>query len=197
MKKSFLCLGVIIITIFSTVCSAESVKAKKVEKPQPQIDLMPYLEFAQEWTSHKYNGEKLPKIKIEKHDLVQVFAYGDLEYAQAESKGIALPVVNAIYLVDNKTIYISDSIDLKDPKLEITLVHEIVHYLQDISGYTKSLDGHLACTESEAYDVQVLWQTIRKVDTESIPYAYQHSLVAAMRCMGSNKSVFSKSSDQP
>lgn len=160
---------------------------------QKNIDLKKYVDFALEWTSYKYNGEALPKVKIERHALVQIFAYGDFEYAQAESKGIVLPTVNAIYLVDNKTIYISDKLDMNDPKSEITLVHEIVHYLQDINGYTKSLGSHLSCTESEAYDVQMLWQHIRQVDVESIRFVYQQSLLAATKCMGSKSSVFGRS----
>lgn len=155
-------------------------------------DLNRYIDFIVEWTSHKYNGEPLPKIKTIQHELVQIFAYGDFEYAQAEGKGIKLPNVNAIYDKDRKTIYISDRLDMNDPMTEVTFVHEMVHYLQDINGYTDSLNGRLACTESEAYDVQMVWQKIYNVDVESIQYTYQHSLIAAVRCMGSKTSAFPK-----
>lgn len=156
----------------------------------PHSDLIRYIDFILEWTSYEYNGEPLPKIEITRHELVQIFAHGDFEYAQAEFKGIELPTVNAVYDAKRKTMYISDRLDLSDPLTEVTLVHELVHYLQDINGYTASLDGHLACTESEAYDVQMLWQTFNQVDVENIPFVYQQSLVAAMRCMGSKSSAF-------
>lgn len=168
--------------------------AAKSAKQTP--DLMKYIDFILEWTSYKYNGEPLPEIKLTRHELVQIFAHGDFEYAQAEAKGIELPTVNATYDVKRKTIYISDRLDMSDPKTEITLVHELVHYLQDINGYTSSLDGHLECTESEAYDVQMLWQTIHQVDVESIKYVYHQSLISAMRCMGSKSSAFPKYSPE-
>jgi hypothetical protein len=62
--------------------------------------------------------------------------------------------------------------------------------LQDINGYTQSLGEFLICTESEAYDVQMLWQKIKKIDEESIPFVYQQSLLAATRCMGNKYSSF-------
>lgn len=181
MIKTLACL--LVIGVLASTSSAKETTA---------VNLKPYLDFALEWTSYKYNGEALPKIKIERHELVQVFAYGDFEYAQAESKGIALATVNAVYLRDNKTIYISDKFDINDPKTQVTIVHEMVHYLQDITGYTESVAGHLACTESEAYDVQMLWQKINNIDVESIPFVYQQSLLAATRCMGSKSSAFGK-----
>jgi len=155
-----------------------------------KMDLKPYVDFALEWTSYSYHGEPLPKIKLERHQLVQIFAYGDYEYAQAESKGVELPTVYAIYLADEKTIYISDQLPLNDKKIDVTLAHEMVHYLQDINGYTRSLNGHTVCSESEAYDVQMLWQKIKNVDPESIQYVYQRSTLAAIECMGSKGSAF-------
>lgn len=156
----------------------------------PKIDLNKYIAFAVQWTLYKYNGEPLPKIRFFKQDLVQVIAYGEIEYSKAEAKGTKLPTINAIYSADSKTMYISDQIDVNDPVFEVTLVHEIVHYLQDINGFTKSLGPYVVCTESEAYDVQMLWQIFNKVDTENIPYTYEQSLLAAMRCMGNMGRAF-------
>lgn len=191
MKKNRLLFSVLVFLLLPAVTFAQTIKLGATTPAQPTMDLMPYIEFALEWTSYSYNGEPLPKLKIEKHAFVQIFAYGDLEYAQAEYKGIKLPTVNAIYLVDSKTIFISDQIDLNDPKTQLTIIHEIVHYLQDINGYTKSLGEFLVCTESEAYEVQMLWQKLKQIDEESIPFVYQQSLLAATRCMGSKYSAFS------
>lgn len=159
-----------------------------------QIDLKPYLDFAVEWTSYKYSGQPLPKIKVAQHELVQIFAYGDYEYAQFEAKGIKPATVNAIYLPEKKTIYVSDQVDLSQPENAPTLIHEMVHYLQDITGYTQSLQGHLSCTESEAYDVQMLWQKFNGVRVEEIPRIYSQGLLAATQCRGSKSSVFSRGS---
>jgi len=106
-------------------------------------------------------------------------------------KAKSLKTVNAIYVPEDKTLYISDQLDINDPKNDVTFVHEMVHYVQDISGYTRSLNGHLACTESEAYDVQILWDKIHN-GADADPYAYQQSLIAATRCMGSKTSAFGK-----
>ncbi len=167
-----------------------SLLAPQVASAKPEVDFKKYVEFAVKWTLYKYNGEPLPKIKIVKQDLLQVVAYGEIEYSQAEAKGLKLSTVNAIYIVDNKTMYISDQVDVNDPAFEVTLVHEIVHYLQDINGFTKSLGVYLVCTESEAYDVQMLWQTFNKVDMENIQFAYEQSLVAAMKCLGNMGRAF-------
>jgi len=155
-------------------------------------DLKRYIDFAVEWTPYAYTGQPYPKIKLERHDIVQVYGYGELETAQAEEQGIELPVVNAVYVPEDKTIYVSDRISLNDPKIESTMVHEIVHYLQDITGYTRSLEGHIACTEADAYDVQMLWQKINNVDIDDIPFVYQQALLSATRCMGNKTSAISK-----
>ena len=105
--------------------------------------------------------------------------------AQAEQNKKKLSKVLAIYDRRNKTIYVSDDVNANDPTLEITLVHETVHYLQDINGYTESLGEYIVCTESEAYDIQVLWQIEFNVDKKSVPFAQERSLLSAMRCMGS------------
>lgn len=157
-----------------------------------QSDMLAYIKFIKEWTSYKYNGEPLPKIKIERAELVQIFAFGDYEYAQAESKGIELPTVLGLYDGDRKTIYVSDLVDPNEPMFSVTLVHELVHYLQDINGYTASLDGHLSCTESEAYDVQMLWQIQYGINVHEVPYVHQRSLIAAMKCVGNQSSAFPK-----
>lgn len=157
-----------------------------------KIDLMPFVQFAAEWTGHEYKGQPLPKIKFERHEIVQIFAYGDYEYAQAEAKGEKLAEVNAVYVPEEKTVYISNQLDLGNPKTKATLAHEMVHYLQDVSGYTKSLAGHLACTESEAYDVQMLWQKMNHVDVENLPFVHQQSMLSAMKCMGDQSADFKK-----
>lgn len=156
-------------------------------------DLKRYIDFAVEWTPYSYHDEALPKIQVEKHAIVQILAHGDLETAQAEAKGETLPSVNAIYVPEDKKIYVSDHVSLANPKIEVTLVHEIVHYLQDITGYTRSLNGHIACTESEAYDVQMLWQKINNVDVDDIPFVYQQALIASTKCMGNKASAISSS----
>ncbi|MBY0384105.1 hypothetical protein K2X05_03010 [bacterium] len=167
-------------------------KTKKESSNSNQISLQQYIDFILEWTSYKYNGEALPKIKIEKHSLVQVFFYGDYVYAQAESKGQKLNPVLAFYDLKRKTIYVSDQIQNDPKRMEVALVHEMVHYLQDINGYTVSLGEHTVCTESEAYDVQMLWQIEKNIFKEEVPFVQERSLFSAMQCMGNMSQAFSQ-----
>ncbi len=151
-----------------------------------------YIDFILEWTSYSYKGETPPLVKSTHHELVQIFAYGDFEYAQAESKDVKLPQVNAVYDQKRKTIYISDRLDPQSNDFKLALIHELVHYLQDINGYTASLNGFLICTESEAYDIQMLYQRIYEINVDSIPLVHQQGLLAATRCMGNKSSAFPK-----
>jgi hypothetical protein len=148
------------------------------------VDFKKYIDFAVAWSNYSYAGQPLPTIKFEKASMVEIYAYGEHTVAQAEHNHKKLPKVLAIYDRNKKTIYISNEVKINDPVLEITLVHETVHYLQDINGYTESLGEHLICTESEAYDIQLLWQLEYNVDEKSIPFVQERSLYSAMKCMG-------------
>lgn len=166
------------------------------EKTQETANLSPkpmktYIDFILEWTSYKYNGEALPQIKVKRHNILQVYAYGEYVYAQAEAKGQKLDTALAFYDIKTKTIYVSDQIQNKSDRLEVSLVHELVHYLQDINGYTASLNGHIECTESEAYDVQMLWQIMNHIHEEEVQYVQERSLFSAMQCMGDMSKAFS------
>ncbi len=202
--KNF-CIFLLSILLLGSFAGAEIIRLQPVtpkenQKPadaQPQ--LKPYIDFIVEWTSHKYQGEELPQIQFEDHGLVQVFAYGDLEYAQAEAQGKKLNTVSAVYDASRKTIYVSNTIKDNQQELELALVHELVHYLQEINGYTASLNGHLECTESDAYDIQMLWQIlIHKVDVKSneVRLTHERSLLAAMECMGDMSKAFSQGNSQ-
>ena len=60
---------------------------------------------------------------------------------------------------DNGTIYIDDRLqNWEDPMVRSVIVHELVHYLQDLSGkYTKSgCEEHLR-REREAYAIQRMY----------------------------------------
>jgi len=148
--------------------------------------IMTMIEFIVEWSSYEYNQEPLPKIEYMAKDLVQIYAYGDYVYAQAEFNNTKLLEVTAVYDHKTDSIYVSESIKNENSQVKVALIHELVHYLQDINGYTESLgEEHMVCSESEAYDIQILWQIINEVELGQIESFRQHSLISAMRCMGS------------
>jgi len=146
--------------------------------------LLEAVDFIEEWTSYEYSGETLPEIKYLDHDTLQVFAHGSFAYAQAERKGRKLEKANAYYDPSRKTIYVSEAIDLETRQGRPTLIHEMVHFLQDITGYTASLDGHIACTESIAYEVQMLYEAMHDYSEDKVALSYSLSNFAAMECMG-------------
>lgn len=152
---------------------------------QNPMNLQPYVDFAAEWTSYEQGDHELPEVKSIPHEWVQLYAYGDYAVAQAEFNGEVLHPVNAVYLPVEKTIFLSDRLDTSDVnQVGPALVHESVHFLQDIAGYTASLEGRLSCTESEAYDVQMLWQLEHGIQIENIQFIQERSLLEAMQCMG-------------
>jgi hypothetical protein len=65
----------------------------------------------------------------------------------------------AAWYDNNGTIYLDDRItDLMDPIVRSVIVHELVHYLQDLSGKfdERSCQDHLA-REREAYAIQRIY----------------------------------------
>lgn len=143
------------------------------------------ISFVESWTSYSYNNEVLPEVVKLNHDWLQIYYYGDYKVAQAEYMGTELPAVNAYYSRDENKIYISDHIPMNSRQMDSTLVHELVHYLQEVSGYTESIEGRLVCTESEAYDVQMLWQLENDFQTENLDLLKERALMSATMCMGS------------
>ncbi|MBI2993210.1 MAG: hypothetical protein HYY48_03425 [Gammaproteobacteria bacterium] len=57
---------------------------------------------------------------------------------------------------DRDTIYLDDRVeDLEDPVVRSVIVHELVHYLQDLSGkYDPQVCDHQLAREREAYSIQ-------------------------------------------
>lgn len=154
--------------------------------PQFQEDFLKYIEFVVRWSSYTYVGEPLPKIQLERAGLLEIYFYGEQRVIEAEQNNRKLPEIIALYDRHKKTILVSDQTNLEDPALSITLVHEAVHYLQDINGYSVSLgDENIICSETEAYDIQALWQLEQKLNTETIPYVMERALLSSMQCMGS------------
>lgn len=142
------------------------------------------LTFIEQWSGYEYDGQPLPEVVPLKDSWLQIYYYGDYEVAQAEFNGIELPKVNAYYDPADYTVYISDRIALDSEEILPTLVHELVHYMQDINGYTESVGEHLACTESEAYDIQMLWQIENDFRVDQVDQIREQSLIASMKCMG-------------
>lgn len=146
--------------------------------------LLGYIQFITEWSTYKYNNEPLPKIRTASPGMLQVYAFGDYKVAQAEYKGEKLPTINAVYDPKKNELLVSKDIDLQSEEMSgPTLVHELVHYLQDINGKTALYeDDKLVCLEGEAYDIQALWQIVNKVRADEYAAIQQQILLSFMMC---------------
>lgn len=164
-----------LIFVFCSGAEAETVSKDKLKE---------MINFIEEWSGYKYDGQPLPEVVSLKDSWLQIYYYGDYEVAQAEFHGAELPKVNAYYNPADTTIYVSDRIPLDSEEVLPTLVHELVHYMQDINGYTESVGEHLVCTESEAYDIQMLWQIENNFRADQADLIREQSFLASMKCMG-------------
>ena len=177
-----------LIFFFITVLTfrAFSFEISLSETKEPDLEIEEMIEFIEEWSSYIYNDEELPEVEFASSETVKIYSYGDYAYAQAEHNGQSLPEINAVYDRHNNKIFISESIKKDLNKVNVALIHELVHYMQDIDGYTDSLgEKYLICSESEAFDIQILWQIINEVELDHIDSYRQDSLISAMKCKGS------------
>jgi hypothetical protein len=61
-----------------------------------------------------------------------------------------------------------------------SLLHELVHFLQNINGRNETFADHPVCLEAEAYDLQEAWQTEQGVDLARKPeYGFLLTLYGA------------------
>lgn len=103
----------------------------------------------------EYNGEPLPRVERTSKEMLLIMLYGDTAVAQAEFNGTYLPPVEAIYDNETDTIFLPYETDLDDFANHHIIVHELVHYLQDINGITDECVGRL---ETPAYKLHEKWQ---------------------------------------
>jgi hypothetical protein len=146
--------------------------------------ILNYIQFITEWSNYQYNQQPLPEIRTESDDMLLIYAYGDYAVAQAEYNGKKLRPVMAIYDHKKNELLVSQSLDLNNSTQSgPTLVHELVHYLQDINGKTALYaDDKLACLEGEAYDIQALWQVVNNVRADEYQLIQQDILLSFMNC---------------
>lgn len=121
--------------------------------------------FITEYSSLAYAGQALPTVMVvTEHDL-QLRAHPPEILLQAEEDGGIKGRVSAFYDRKAKEIVLADVNSVNGP----SMVHELVHYLQDINGKDEMFADHMVCLEAEAYDLQALWQTQENVDLGSRP----------------------------
>ncbi len=118
-----------------------------------------YIQWIVENSELEYNGEPLPTVTVVSSDYIKILAYGEITVAEAEFNGVELADIVALYKHDDNTMIIPDTLDLYDWNNHYVIVHELVHYLQDINGYYE-LPEYVKCRvklEELAYELHVRW----------------------------------------
>lgn len=120
-------------------------------KAEPAEELfLEYIDWIVINTDYKYNGEPLPTIQIESQEMLNILGWGPETVAEAEFTGRELPDVLAAY---NENVLYLPANWQERPWL---VVHELVHYMQDING-AMNKDCPMA-NEPEAYLLHDQWQ---------------------------------------
>lgn len=118
-----------------------------------------YIQWIVNNSELEYNGEPLPGVQTVPQDQLKIIAYGEAVVEDAQARGAELTNVIAMYNHNEDVMIVPDSMDLNDWNNHHIIVHELVHYLQDINGYYE-LPKYVACQtglEELAYDLHVQW----------------------------------------
>jgi hypothetical protein len=111
-----------------------------------------------------YAGEALPEVtvlsdaelqRLHRLSETRVFADGTQAFAR----------VSALYDRVENRIFLADVNAIDGPGL----LHEMVHFLQNINGRDDMFRDHGVCLEAEAYDLQAIWQAEHRIDLASMP----------------------------
>lgn len=115
-----------------------------------------YLNWIVENSEFEYNNEPFPEIKLLDSEILQIYAYGGEVVARSERENFELQNILALYLYEKDTIFISNDIDLNYFRNHHIIIHELVHYLQDINGYYEKVSCQ-KLLEKDAYRIQEKW----------------------------------------
>jgi len=118
-----------------------------------------YIQWIVNNSDFEYNNEPLPTVKKIPKDWMEIYAYGDQKVAEAERNGNDLPRIYALYDEKSNEIIVPEGFDLDDFSKHHIIVHELVHYLQDINGLyeTKKAKDCIQSLEPPAYELHTKW----------------------------------------
>lgn len=117
--------------------------------------MLEYIEWIVANSDFEYNGEELPLIVKVPSKEIQVIAYGEDTIERAKNGEFTLDIIIALYNHQIDTIIVNEEFDIEKFEHHHILVHELVHYLQDINGITDKCVQNL---EPIAYELQDKWQ---------------------------------------
>jgi hypothetical protein len=134
------------------------------------------IEFITQNSTLEYAGEALPDVIVVTEGQLQLRAYSPEVLIAATKEDRPLDRVSAFYDQEANQIFLADPNSIEGP----TLIHELVHFLQNINSKNDTFADHRMCLEAEAYDLQSAWQTEQGVDLARKPdYGFLMTLYGA------------------
>ena len=137
--------------VFLLICSFFFLVACSQRALSDDQLILKYIDWIVENSELEYSGQPLPTVSTMSFEQMMRMAYTDEVY----ESGRELAPVSAIYDHHNNQIVVPDTTDIFAYINHQILVHELVHYLQDINGITDDCLGRL---EFPAYELQAKWQ---------------------------------------
>ncbi len=134
------------------------------------------IEFITQNSTLEYAGEALPDVIVVTEGQLQLRAYSPEVLIAATKEDRPLGRVSAFYDQEANQIFLADPNSIEGP----TLIHELVHFLQNINSKNDTFADHRMWLEAEAYDLQSAWQTEQGVDLARKPdYGFLMTLYGA------------------
>lgn len=134
------------------------------------------IEFITQNSTLEYAGEALPDVTVVTEGELQLRSYSPEALIAATKEDRTLDRVSAFYDQEANQIFLADPNSIEGP----TLIHELVHFLQNTNRRDDTFADHRICLEAEAYDLQSAWQTEQGVDLARKPdYGFLMTLYGA------------------
>jgi hypothetical protein len=114
--------------------------------------ILGYIEWIVQNSDFEYNNEPLPTIEVKSYNEIQLIGYGEEAIAESIEKNYELTPLIALY--KDRIIIVNENFDLNDFRYHHILVHELVHYLQEINNIN---DDCIQNLEPIAYELQTQW----------------------------------------
>lgn len=110
-------------------------------------------------SSYEYNGEPLPGVYYYSPDMLREIVYGD------RASDHAGQVIYGVYDHTSDDMLFPEGFDLTAPENQPTIVHELVHYLQDVRG-DHAMTDCLPKLELPAYKLHLAWAKEHGVESD-------------------------------
>lgn len=152
------------VTVAVALVAGRQVLADGLET-RKMLAMIADIEFITQNSSLEYAGEALPLVTIVSESELQLRFHASEGPLPAQKGGHSRGRVAALFDRDANQIFLSDVSSITGPGL----LHELVHFLQDVNGKDDMFVSHPVCLEAEAYDLQAIWQAEQGIDVESKP----------------------------